>query len=158
MNVTDNHVWQEIRMRRRHLLQTILVATAALQGCSDMPAMGSASMGSAGVVEALTSQLGVTPQQATGGVGSMLSYAKGQLSPSDFTTVSSALPGADKYMSLASEALGVGSISNRAALGSAFSKLGMSPDMVGKFAPIVSDYAGKYGSSAAKNLLAGVFK
>ena len=44
------------------------------------------------------------------------------------------------------------------ALGSAFSKLGMSPDMVGKFAPIVSDYAGKYGSSAAKNLLAGVFK
>jgi hypothetical protein len=143
-------------MRRRHLLQTILVATAALQGCSGMPSMG--SMGSASVVDSLTSQLGVTPQQATGGVGSMLSYAKGQLSPSDFSTVASALPGADKYMSLASEALGVGPISSTAALGSAFSKLGMSPDMVSKFAPIVTDYAGKYGSAAAKNLLAGVFK
>ena len=88
----------------------------------------------------------------------MLSYAKGQLSPGDFSTVASALPGVDKYMSLASEVLGVGSISSTAALGSAFSKLGMSPDMVGKFAPIVSAYAGKYGSPAAKNLLAGVFK
>jgi hypothetical protein len=113
-------------------------------------------MGSASVVDSLTSQLGVTPQQAAGGVGSMLSDAKGQLSPNDFSTVASALPGADKYMSLASDAFG--SISNSAALGSAFSKLGMSPDMVSKFAPIVTDYAGKYGSSAAKNLLAGVFK
>jgi hypothetical protein len=34
----------------------------------------------------------------------------------------------------------------------------MSPEMVNKFAPIVADYAGKYGSSAAKSLLAGVFK
>ena len=85
-------------MRRRHLLQTILVATAALQGCSDMPAMGSASMGSAGVVEALTNQLGVTPQQATGGVGSMLSYAKGQLSPS-------ASEASDMYLSAPGSAL-----------------------------------------------------
>src|SRR5262252_9949316 len=132
---------KEIRMRRRHLLQTIVVATAALQGCSGMPSMGSSS-----VIDSLTSQLGVTPQQATGGVGSMLTYAKTQLSPSDFSTVASALPGADKYMTLASSALGVSSISSAAGLGAAFSKLGMSPDMVNKFAPIVSDYAGKYGS------------
>src|SRR5262245_24931197 len=107
-------------MRRRHLLQTIVVSTAALQGCSGMPSMGSSStpsMGSASGVDSLTSQLGVTPQQATGGVGSMLSYAKTQLSPSDFSTVTSALPGSDKYMSLASSALGTSSISNAAGLG-----------------------------------------
>jgi len=148
-------------MRRRHLLQSIVVAAAALQGCSGMPSMGSSnmpSMGSASVVDSLTSQLGVTPQQASGGVGSMLSFAKSQLSPSDFSTVASALPGADKYMSLASSALGMSSISSASGLGSAFSKLGMSPDMVGKFAPVIADYAGKYGSPAAKTLLAGVFK
>jgi hypothetical protein len=33
----------------------------------------------------------------------------------------------------------------------------MSPDMVKKFQPIVLDYAGKYGGSTAKSLLASVF-
>jgi hypothetical protein len=131
----------------------MLVVVAALQGCSSNPLKGSSS-----VVDSLTGQLGVTPQQATGGVGSMLNYAKGQLSPGDFSTVTSALPGAESYMKLASDYLGGGTISSASGLGSAFSRMGMSPDMVGKFAPIVADYAGKYGSSAAKNLLAGVFK
>jgi hypothetical protein len=35
---------------------------------------------------------------------------------------------------------------------------GMSSDMVGKFAPIVTDYVGKAGGDRAKNLLAGVLK
>ena len=83
----------------------------------------------------------------------MLSYAKGQLSPSDFSTASSALPSADKYISLRSEALGVGSISGTGAFGSASSKLGTSPDMVSKLVPIVSDYAGKYGSAADRTCL-----
>ena len=141
-------------MKRRRFLQSILVA-AAVPGCGSMEQMG---MGSASVIDALTSQLGVTPQQATGGVGSMLSYAKGQLSPNDFSTVSKALPGADSYMQLASSALGTGTISTNTGLESAFSRLGMKPEMVGKFAPIVVDYAGKYGGSAAKSLLAGVFR
>jgi hypothetical protein len=130
-----------------------MLAVAALQGCSNNPLKGSSS-----VVDTLTGQLGVTPQQATGGVGSMLNYAKGQLSPSDFSAVTSALPGAESYMKLASDYLGGGAITSASGLGSAFSRMGMSPDMVGKFAPVVADYAGKYGSSAARNVLMGLFK
>ena len=138
-------------MKRRPFL--IIVAATALSGCA-----GTGGSSTSDIVGALTGQLGVTPQQATGGVGSMLSYAKTQMSPADFGTVTSALPGADSYIKLAAAALGGGAIDTPAALGSAFSRLGMSPDMVNKFAPVVADYAGKYGSAAAKNLLAGVFK
>src|SRR5262245_18859687 len=143
-------------MQRRHFLQSILVAAAALQGCEHTPHTAAAP--SSSIVDSLTKQLGVTQQQAAGGVGSMLSYAQGQLSPSDFSTVTKALPGADSYMKMASDYLGGGTINSASGLGSAFSRLGMNPEMVNKFAPIVVDYAGKYGSSAAKSILAGVFK
>ena len=142
-----------VSVRRRHFLHSMLAAAAALQGCASIGGTGTSS-----VVDSLTSQLGVTPQQASGGMGSMLNYAKGQLSPSEFSTVANALPGADSYMKVASDALGGGAINSASGLGSAFSKFGMSPDMVGKFTPIVADYAGKYGGSTAKTLVAGVFQ
>jgi hypothetical protein len=147
-----------VQMKRRQFLQSALVASATLQGCAGMEKMGYGGSKTPSVTDTLTSQLGVSPQQAAAGVGGMLSYAKTQLSPTDFSTVTQALPGADTYMKLASDALGSAVINNTAGLGTAFSKLGMSPEMVAKFAPVVVDYAGKYGTPAAKNLLAGVFK
>jgi len=38
----------------------------------------------------------------------------------------------------------------------AFQKLGMSPDMVNQFKPVVLDYAGKAGGDQTKTLLASV--
>jgi hypothetical protein len=40
----------------------------------------------------------------------------------------------------------------------AFSKLGMSPDMVGKFAPVLTDTVGKSAGPQVADLLAGAFK
>ena len=65
---------------------------------------------------------------------------------------------AETYLGVAKQLLGGASISDKAGLQSAFGKLGMSPDMVSKFAPIVTDYAGKAGGDQARNLLAGVLK
>ena len=45
-----------------------------------------------------------------------------------------------------------------AGLQGAFSKLGLSADMVGKFKPILTQYVGKAGGSQAGNLLASVLK
>src|SRR5215467_2672944 len=72
-------------MKRRPFF--IIIAATALQGCA-----GAGGSSTSDIVSALTGQLGVTPQQATGGVGSMLSYAKSQLSPADFGTVTSMAP------------------------------------------------------------------
>lgn len=138
-------------MKRRQFFSACVVLAAALHGCSTMESSSS-------VVNSLTSQLGVTSQQASAGVGSMLNYAQGRLPASDFAAVSKSLPGADSYMRTASDALGSAPIKDAAGLNSAFSRLGMSPDMVNKFYPIVSDYVGKQGGAAAKSVLAGVFK
>jgi hypothetical protein len=138
-------------MKRRQFFSACLVLAAALHGCSTVESSSS-------VVNSLTKQLGVTPQQASAGVGSMLNYAQGRPPAGDFATVSKAMPGADTYMRTASDALGAAPIKDAAGLNSAFSRLGMSPDMVNKFYPIVSDYVGQQGGAAAKGLLAGVFK
>ncbi|MGZ5959316.1 MAG: hypothetical protein ACXWLI_12935 [Myxococcaceae bacterium] len=43
-------------------------------------------------------------------------------------------------------------------LSNAFSKLGMSPDLVGKFAPVITDAVSKGGGSAVSGSLGGLFK
>jgi hypothetical protein len=106
----------------------------------------------------LTKQLGVTDTQATGGVGSMLQLAQEKLSAGDFDKIAQAVPGSQKYLDSAKQLLGGSKVGSSAGLTSAFSKLGMSPDMVDKFKPIVTEFVGKTGGEQTKNLLAGALK
>jgi hypothetical protein len=115
------------------------------------------------------SQLNVTPQQAVGGTGAMLSLAKNQLSGSDYGQLAQSVPGVDKLvgseglsnLSSLSSLLGkkttatpssavqdaVSNVQNTADLNSAFSALGMDNSMVGQFAPILLQYLGQQGAS-----------
>ncbi len=88
----------------------------------------------------------------------MLSYAQSKISPSQFQDVTKALPGAQGSMD-AAKSLGAASspIADKSGLASAFSKLGMSPDMVTKFAPIVSDAISKNGGAELGKLFSGLF-
>jgi len=139
-------------MKRREFL-TLGAASMALAACSSIPGMG----GSDELVGALTSQLGVSDTQASGGVGSMMSLAQSKLTPENFSAVSKAIPGAEGYMKTAQDVLGPNmKITDTAGLKSAFSKFGMSPDMVAKFKPIVLESAGKLGGEPVKQILAGV--
>src|SRR5262249_51209052 len=119
-----------------------LALLAAVGGC----ASGSSALGgltSNPLVSALTSQLGVSPEQAVGGTGAMLGYAQKQLSPEQASAVSNAIPGASEITKAAGPLLGGSPLSSLADVQGAFSKLGMSPDLVSKFAPILSDQVGK---------------
>lgn len=139
-------------MKRRDFL-ILGAASATLAACNSIPGMKSADP----LIGALTSQLGVTEAQAGGGVGSMLSLAKSKLTAENFSALSKAIPGAESYMKTAQDALGAGTkITDTGGLNSAFSKLGMGPDMVAKFKPIVIDTAGKLGGEPVKQMLAGV--
>ena len=131
---------------------SVLILTALLQaGCGGMPSMGGATDILTGL---LTNQLGVTSNQAMGGVGSILSLAKQRLSSMDFSTLTKLIPGADTYMSSAKDLGAVtGPINDRAGLTSAFSRLGMGSDMVPKFTQILSDFVGKAGGQPASNLV-----
>jgi len=102
----------------------------------------------------LTSKLGVTADQAEGGVGSMLKLAQEKLAAGDFDKVAAVVPGAQKYLDKA-KSLGAysGAVGNLAGLNGALGKLGIPPETASKFVPMVTDYVGKAGGSKAGALL-----
>jgi hypothetical protein len=102
----------------------------------------------------LTRQLGVSQNQAEGGVGSLLKLAQEKLSAGDFDMVAKAVPGAQKYLDKA-KSLGAysGAVNNAAGLNGALSKLGIPPETAAKFVPAVTQYVGKAGGSKVGNLL-----
>jgi hypothetical protein len=119
----------------------------------------------------LTNELGVSDKQAAGGVGSILSYAKGELPSNDYSKLASAIPNADSLLKMApstskSSALGgLGSLASKgssmagmAGLASQFSSLGLDSGMISKFVPIIMDYFKSSGSTDAMGILGGLFK
>jgi len=112
------------------------------------------SAGSSSLMSMLSGQLGVTQNQAEGGVGSMLKLAQEKLAKGDFDKVAAAIPGASKYLDKA-KSLGAysGSVGNMAGLNSALGKLGIPPETAAKFMPLVTDYVGKIGGKQVGALL-----
>lgn len=141
-------------------MKKVLVASLLVFG---LAAIGSAA-DDASLVQTLASQLNVTPDQAAGGAGAIFNYAKGALPSNEYAKVEGAVPEAAELVkkappadttSAAASALGKagGTAAGVAGLGSSFQKLGLSSDMVGKFVPVVVDYAEKKGGSEVGGIL-----
>ena len=143
-------------MRNLLLLVIAMLGTATLlPGCAQMQsAMGDSSA----LTGLITKQLGVSDSQASGGIGSMLKLAQEKLSAGDFDQVAKAIPGTSSYLESAKKLLGGGNVGDSSGLQSAFSKLGLGPDMVGKFKTVLTQFAGQSGNGNAGNLLAGALK
>jgi hypothetical protein len=124
--------------------------------------------GDMGLVDLLSSQLGVTKDQAQGGAGSIFQLAKQNLSGKDFSSIAKAVPGIDQMIGAApkvegsssslgkiSSMMGSNKLGGMAGLTSSFEKLGLSGDMVSKFTPIILDYVKNKGGEDVMNLLKG---
>lgn len=111
------------------------------------------------LMKMLTSQLGVTEDQAKGGIGSYLTLLQEKLAKGDFDKIASLVPGASSYLETA-KTLGAvaGPLKNLSGLTGALGKLGMNADTAAKFVPAVTDYLGKAGGSSVQSMLAGVLK
>jgi hypothetical protein len=131
----------------------------------------SLSASAAGLTDTLMSTLGVNKKQAQGGAGSLLNYAKGNLSKSDFSKVSSSIPDISSIMAAApkmekssgglgamASALGGDSLGGLASLASSFSGLGLDSGMVQKFIPVILDYVKGSGGDGVMSLLQGALK
>ena len=116
------------------------------------------------LVQTLSKQLGVTDQQAAGGAGAIFQYAKTSLSGDEYGKVEKAVPEAPDLIKKAPPAdktSAVGGVLGKtgsttagaASLVSSFQKLGLSSDMVGKFTPIVVDYAQQKGGAEVGGIL-----
>lgn len=121
------------------------------------------------LVGQLSKELSITPAQATGGAGALFGVAKSRLSPADFSKVSAAVPGMGSFLKAApapdntsglSSLTGSlpGGLGGLASTAGSFQKLGLSPDMVGKFVPILTKFVEGKGGASAASLLSGALR
>ncbi|MDD2267765.1 DUF2780 domain-containing protein [Sulfuricurvum sp.] len=104
------------------------------------------------LIKNLTTTLGVTPTQAIGGSAALINNAKGNMSASDFTTLTKQVPQAGTLLNAAPAGLlGMGNV------GTQFSALGMDSSMVGKFSPIVLQYLQDGATPGMDKILAAAF-
>jgi hypothetical protein len=126
-------------------------------------AVNPAGINQIGLVDILVHRLGVSPQQALGGAGAIFQAAQGSMNPQAFTTLSKSIPGMDSMLSAAPSMSGasgltslMGSSGNTAGsvagLAASFQQLNLSPDMVGQFIPVVTDYVKQSSGQATANL------
>jgi hypothetical protein len=121
------------------------------------------------LVNELSKEMGSTPEQAAGAAGALFGVAKSRLKADEFSQVSKAVPGMDSLLKAApaaSAAVGTsgalsqmaGSAGGLATAASAFSKLGLKPDMVAKAVPVLTSFVSKSGGAGVGSLLAGALK
>ena len=153
-----------------NLNDAVNAASTLQNGKQGNSAAVAAAPEAAGLLNTLGSSLNITPTQAIGGTGAMLGLAKNQLSSTDYSQLSKAVPGIDKLSG--SNALGgltglsgllgksdqknanalnnaLSNVKTTSDMNSAFSALGMNSSMVGQFAPIILQYLGQQGTNNA---------
>ena len=134
------------------------------------PAAVAAANASPELVAALSKEIGATPEQAAGAAGALFGLAKSRLKADEFSQVASAVPGMDSLLKAAPEAGATatgtsgalsqiaGSAGGLATAASAFSKLGLKPELVAKAVPVLTSFVGKSGGADVGSLLAGALK
>ena len=121
------------------------------------------------LVGMLMKALKVTQDQATGGSGALFDLAKSRLKPEEFSKVADAVPGMDGFLEAAPKQGGgsaLGSLGSAlsggqgglASVAGAFGSLGLSPDMVSKFIPVITQFVQSKGGSSVASLLMGALK
>jgi len=101
--------------------------------------------------------------------GALFGLAKSRLKPEEFIQVSDAVPGMDGFLKAApkqSTGSPLGSVTSAlpgeagglASVAGSFKKLGLSPDMVSKFVPVLTQFVHSKGGATAASLLAGALK
>jgi Protein of unknown function VcgC/VcgE (DUF2780) len=148
-------------------------AAAQAQGAATQAAGGASALSEAAakaspdLVGALSKELGSSPAQAAGAAGSLFGLAKSRLKPEEFGQIAKAVPGMDSLLKAAPAAAAVGtsgvgelagSAAGLASAASAFSKLGLKPELVAKAIPVLTQFVGKTGGADVAGLLAGVLK
>ena len=138
-------------MQRRTLLATALAVIVAASVGYGPPAHAIDAF------EVLGKTLGLSKNQASGGLGSILTLAEEKLAKGDFDKVAAAIPGASKYLKQA-KSLGAvtGPLKNVTGLKGALGKLGIDEQTASKFLAAVPDIVSKTGGADVGKLLSGV--
>ena len=119
-----------------------------------MSAAGAATAAAGGnVASLLGSSLGLTADQSSGAVGSVLTLAQEKLPASDYTQVANAVPGAAGYVQKAKDLGVTGPIGDANGLNAAYAKLGINPETASKITPLLTQYVSKAAGPTVGGLL-----
>jgi hypothetical protein len=141
-------------MNRRLAMSALVLLSLLLTACSTTSTMTDESK-----LGTLASSLGITAQQAQGGLGSMLVIAQQRLANTDYLRIVKYIPEADEYIGVARQLNVFEQASSTAtALDAAFSKLGITPEQQAKFIAAVTDYLTKSGGRDVGNLMTGALR
>ena len=162
------------RVRTLISFSCLLVLTIVAGRAQDQSSTATAAKSpSSELVGQLSQQLSVTPAQAAGGAGTLFGLAKSRLSAADFGKIAAVVPGMNGLLKAApssnspaggaSELSGLsgslpGGAGGLASAAQSFQKLGLSPDMVGKFVPILTQFVQSKGGAGVASLLSGALK
>jgi len=154
-------------MKLVSLAAGVVVALALLTANTHAQTPSAEGTANPELVGALAKELGSTPNQAEGAAGSLFGVAQSKLSPPDWAKVSGAVPGmagllkaapATSSGSGAAALAGAAGLGNLAGAASAFSALGLKPELVMKAVPVLVNFVTKSGGANIGSLLAGVLK
>jgi hypothetical protein len=126
------------------------------------------------LVNSLAKEMSATPEQAAGAAGALFGVAKSRLKADEFAQVAKAVPGMNSLLAAAPALGGSGggaasalsqvagtagsTAGGLASAASAFTKLGLKPEMVSKAVPVLTSFVSKSGGADVGRLLAGVLK
>lgn len=151
----------------------VLFAVTGEPAQAQSPTAKTAKNPSPALVGQLTKQLSITPKQATGGAGALFGFAKSRLSAANFSKVAAAVPGMSGLLkaapSTSSSTDGLSGLSGLAgslpgeanglaSVAASFQKLDLSPDMVGKFVPVLTQFVQARGGTSTASLLGSALK
>jgi len=155
---------KEVEMKTKLLIMVLVLLSLLTFGLC-----GSVSADTSQLIGLLVDQLGVTQPQAEGGAGAIFKQAQSNMSSGDFSQLLNALPGIDSLIKAAPETGGLAgkasslfgssskSVQGLSALTDSFGKLGLSPDMVGKFTDVILQFvqseSGQQTMALLKNAL-----
>ncbi len=131
------------------------------------------TLNSGELTNVLVQRLGISPQQAMGGAGALLQVAKTRMNPEAFAKLSQQVPDVSQLLSVVpalqpQSGLGglagkLGGLAGGSSIGTAltavsiFQQLGMKPETMQKFVPVVVDYVrGNTGDAIAGGLNAAL--
>ncbi len=157
----------------------LLAAALPLTACSSASGGAAAApkpdmVTAEGLTPTVIRKLGISEVQANAAIGSILGQAQSKLSPEDYTKLSSAIPGADSYLSAATAA-GVGpaaaagasadsatagaagAASNMDQLNADMVKLQIPPESAEQLVPVVTEYVNQVGGPKVAGLLKGLY-
>ena len=148
--------------RRAFVCAATVISVHVAVLAAQKPAAGSANPE---LVGQLSKELGSTPSQAEGAAGALFGLAKSRLSAGDFSKVATAVPGMDGLLKAAPPLGGsnplsavTGTSGSIGGLATAFSKLGLKPELVSKAIPVLTQYVTKSGGAGVASLLEGALK